>query len=292
MKGFEGKVAAVTGAASGIGRALAMALSEGRCDLALSDVDEVGLAKTAADAVRSGVRVTTAVVDVADRAAVEAWAEGVVADHGRVNLLFNNAGVAMGSTLEDEDYPESLHWLMGINFWGVVHGSHAFLPHLSASGDGHLVNVSSLFGIVGIPTQSAYCASKFAVRGFTEAVRQDCALLGLPVTVSCVHPGGIKTSIARRARMSSGLVSRLFDDADQGREVFDRAFITSPEKAAAIILAGVRRRRARILVGRDAVFFDFVARMLPVGHRHFVRRLVGMAIEKRRRGRAGRAEAA
>ena len=259
MKNFHDKVAAITGAGSGIGRALARALARQGCHLALSDVNEAGLAETAASI--SGVKVTTARVDVADRAAVEAWAQQVVADHGRVNLIFNNAGVALGSTVEGMSYSD-LEWLMGINFWGVVYGTKAFLPLLKASGEGHIINTSSVFGLAGIPSQSAYNAAKFAVRGFTESLRQELDMQSSPVSATSVHPGGIKTNIAQAARMDESMGS-LGLDTQNGREKFEKAFITTPERAAAVILGGVRKNRRRVLIGVDARLIDWIVRLLP-----------------------------
>ncbi len=172
MRSFSGKVAAITGAGSGIGRELALQLARSGCHLALCDVEEEGLAGTVGMVREAGVRVTGAKVDVADREAVHGWADAVVGDHGRVNLVFNNAGVILGSTIEGGGY-EDFEWLFGVNFWGVVHGTRAFLPHLRASGEGHVVNVSSVFALIGIPGQGAYGASKAAVRGFTEALRME-----------------------------------------------------------------------------------------------------------------------
>ena len=239
MKTFEGKVAAVTGASSGIGRSLAVLLAESGCDLALSDINEAGLEETALQARTHGVNVTTARVDVADKDAVHAWADRVVAEHGRVNLIFNNAGVALGTTVEAMKY-EDFEWLMGINFWGVVYGTKAFLPHLKASGDGHIVNVSSVFGLAGIPSQSAYNSAKFAVRGFTESLRQELEITGAPVSATSVHPGGIKTNIARAARMDDSIRDLGIGAADDETvSKFERAFITSPDKAARIIPSAV-----------------------------------------------------
>lgn len=180
MKQFANKVAAITGAGSGIGRALAMELAAVGCDLALSDISETGLKTTADQASAQGVKVTTTVLDVADRAAVYAWADQVVTDHGRVNLLFNNAGVALAAPAETTSQAD-FEWLMNINFWGVVYGTQAFLPHLRASGEGHVVNLSSLFGLIGMPTQASYCAAKFAVRGYTETLRMELEMEGAPV---------------------------------------------------------------------------------------------------------------
>lgn len=273
MKHFDGKVAAITGAASGMGRALAGEMARRGCHVALSDVDEEGLAETALRAKRRGVDVTTATVDVADRAAVEAWAEQVVADHGSVNLIFNNAGVALGAGVAHTT-PEDLGWLMGINYWGVVHGTQAFLPHLKATGDGHVVNTSSIFGLVGIPTQSAYCSAKFAVRGFTEALRIELDLERCGVSATSVHPGGIKTNIARRARTAG--MDALGRDPEEAKRDFERLFITSADEAARQIVRAVQLDRRRALIGPDAVVVDLLAR-LPVG---LTQRLIGRAVAR------------
>lgn len=266
MKSFENKVAAITGAGSGIGRALAVALARHNCNLALSDVNEEGLEETVSQATDLGVRVTSRMVDVANREAVYAWADEVVSDHGKVNLIINNAGVALGSTVEKMSYGD-FEWLMDVNFWGVVYGTKAFLPHLKASGEGHIVNVSSVFGLAGIPSQSAYNSAKFAVRGFTESLRQELDMLGYGVSASCVHPGGIKTSIARSARMDDSIHDLgLSTPGADTREVFEKSFITSAEKAAEAIIAGVQRNQRRILVGPDARVYDWVVRLLPTAY--------------------------
>ncbi|HEY9418197.1 MAG TPA: SDR family NAD(P)-dependent oxidoreductase [Pseudonocardia sp.] len=255
MKDFNGRVAVITGAGSGIGRALALELAGRGARLALSDVNAVGVADTAAGCEKLGVQAQGYVLDVADREAVHAHAAEVVAEFDQVNLVINNAGVAVMATVEEMTY-EDFDWIMGINFWGVIHGTKAFLPHLIASGDGHLVNVSSVFGLVGVPTQSAYNATKFAVRGFTEALRQEMLIEKRPVGVSCVHPGGIRTNIARDAR-SAG-------DIPDEKKASDFAKIarTSPESAAKTILRGVERNRARILIGPDAYLIDAAPRVL------------------------------
>jgi short-subunit dehydrogenase len=255
VKDFSGRVAAITGAASGIGRALAIDLAGRGAHLALSDVDEVGLAETLAACEGRGVKVTTLRVDVADKAAMFAWADQVVAEHGQVNLVINNAGVAVGATVEDLSY-DDLEWLMGINFWGVVHGTKAFLPHLRAAGEGHIVNLSSVFGLLSIPTQSAYNAAKFAVRGFTDALRMELEIDGGSVSCTTVHPGGIKTNIAKSARMHQSLVEH------SGQ--FDRLLRTSPASAATVILKGVERNQRRVLIGADARVLDLISRM-PAG---------------------------
>ncbi|WP_137817288.1 SDR family oxidoreductase [Pseudomonas sp. 2FG] len=263
MKSFENKVAAITGAGSGIGRALAYGLARQGCHLALADLNGEALAETAAQARLLGVQVTESQVNVADRDAVHAWAEQVVLDHGRVNLIFNNAGVAQGGTVEGNDYAD-YEWIMNINFWGVVHGSKAFLPHLQAAGEGHIVNVSSVFGLFAQPGMSAYNASKFAVRGFTESLRQELDMEGRGVSASCVHPGGIKTNIAKTARMNDSLSKVTGQGADQARQQFnDQLLRTTPDKAAQVIMRGVLRNNRRILIGADARALDALQRLLP-----------------------------
>ncbi|HVV36642.1 MAG TPA: SDR family NAD(P)-dependent oxidoreductase [Acidimicrobiales bacterium] len=266
MKTFAGKVAAITGAGSGIGRALAVNLAADGCALALSDVNEVGLAETVAACEGRGVKVTSARVDVADRAAVFAWADQVVAEHGKVNLIFNNAGVALAADIAEMSI-EDFRWLMDINFWGVVHGTQAFLPHLKATGDGHVVNISSVFGLVSIPSQSAYNAAKFAVRGFTDALRIELDAEKCGVSSTTVHPGGIKTNIARNMRGDRSLAAN-----------FDRIALTTPDKAAREILAAVKANRRRALIGPDANVIDFLSR-LPGS---FLHRLISFGNARRR----------
>lgn len=259
VRGYRDRVVAVTGAASGIGRALAGELVARGAHVALSDVDESGLADAALACEGRGVKVTSAVVDVADRDAVLRWADDVVAEHGSVNVVVNNAGVALSATvaaMREED----LRWLMDIDFWGVVHGTQAFLPHLEASGEGHVVNISSVFGLMAIPTQSAYNAAKFAVRGFTDALRMELEIAGSCVSATTVHPGGIRTNIARNARMDPSMTP-IAGDADGARDGFDRVARTTPEAAARQILDAVARDRRRALIGPDAVAFDLVSRL-------------------------------
>jgi NAD(P)-dependent dehydrogenase (short-subunit alcohol dehydrogenase family) len=262
MKNLNGRIAAITGAGSGIGRALAEELSRRGAHLALSDVNEVGLAETVARCEGRGVKVTSQIVDVADRAAVEAWADLVVDEHGAVNLIFNNAGVAVAATVESISY-EDFEWLMNINFWGVVHGTKAFLPHLKAAGEGHVVNVSSVFGLVSIPSQSAYNAAKFAVRGFTDALRIELEIDPCSVSATTIHPGGIATNIARDARVDDS-VADVAGSTEEAMVEFDKFLRTPPEKAARQILKAVERNRRRALIGPDAVVFDAVSR-LPAG---------------------------
>lgn len=276
MKEFRGKVAAVTGAGSGIGQALAEELARRGCDLSLSDVDEEGLAETVLRCEQAGVTVRPAQLDVADRDAVFAWADTVVTDHGKVNLIANNAGVALGATAAAQSI-EDFEWLMNINFWGVVHGTQAFLPHLRAAGDGHIINISSVFGLVSIPMQSAYNASKFGVRGFTDALRMELEIEPCGVSSTTIHPGGIKTNIARNARTDE---SAMLGGAthDEMADDFERLARTTPPAAANKILKAVERNRRRALIGPDAVLFDVVSR-LPAGL--YQRFLVAMTTRER-----------
>lgn len=270
MRRFADKVAVITGAGSGIGRALSVELARHGARLAVSDVDLVRVAETAALCEKEGAEARHYELDVADRAAVLAHADEVVAEFGGANLVVNNAGVALVAPVAEMSW-DDLEWVMNIDYWGVVHGTKAFLPHLIASGDGHLVNISSVFGLVGVPTQSAYNSAKFAVRGFTEALRQEMLIDRRPVGVSCVHPGGIRTNIVRNARANDGLNSA------EMRDRFDRVALTSPEQAARIILRGVQRNRSRILVGPDAYVFDAVPRIIGPYYQRISARVVRTA---------------
>ena len=266
MKNFTDKVAAITGAASGLGRELAIALAGRGCHLSLADLDETGLAQTQALArqANAAVRIGTRKLDVADRSAVFAWADAAAQEHGKVNLIFNNAGVGLAATVEAMSMTD-FTWLMNINFWGVVHGTQAFLPHLKASGDGHVVNVSSLFGLLASPGASAYHAAKFAVRGYTESLRQELDLMRCGVSATCVHPGGIKTAIAKNSRVDASIAALGVDPLTSSRE-FEKHLVTAADKAAAIVLDAVSRNRRRVLVGRDAVVLDKIQRLFPSGY--------------------------
>jgi NAD(P)-dependent dehydrogenase (short-subunit alcohol dehydrogenase family) len=290
MKSFENKVAAITGAGSGIGRALAFGLARQGCQLALSDVNAEGLAETAAQARKLGVQVSETIVNVADRAAVHAWADQVVSEFGRVNAIFNNAGVAQGGTVEGNDYAD-YEWI--INFWGVVNGTKAFLPHIKASGSGHIVNVSSVFGLFSQPGMSAYNASKFAVRGFTESLRQELDMAYCGVSASCVHPGGIKTNIAKTARMNASLSSVTGQDADKAREQFnDQLLRTTPEKAAQVIINGALANKRRILIGPDAYALDGMQRLWPAFYQRLVTASMRLAARFAPKGSSKKAQAA
>ena len=277
MENFDGKVAAITGAGSGIGRALAVELAKRGASLALSDVDEVGLAETVSLCEGYGVKVSSLVLDVSDRDAMFEWADQVADEHGKVNLIFNNAGVALGAVVESMSI-EDFEWLMGINFWGVVHGTQAFLPHLKASGDGHVINISSVFGLVSIPTQSAYNAAKFAVRGFTDALRIELEIDDSGVSATTIHPGGIKTNIARNARVDEATAELSGDVGDPG-DMFEKIAMTKPSKAAKQILAAVEKNKRRALIGPDAKVFDLVSR-LPAG---FYQRLLINGAKRQRK---------
>ena len=256
MSYFGDKHAAITGAGSGIGRALAQQLHSEGCSLYLADVNEAGLATTTAS-LNGAAPWQSAIVDVADRRAVEAWAATVARDTTGLDLLVNNAGVGFIGDARATSY-EDFHWLMNINFWGVVHGCTAFLPLLERQPRAHLVNISSLFGLIAVPTQSAYNASKFAVRGYSEALRQELKLAGSPVELCCVHPGGVATQIARSARNADASA-----DGEAQHAAFERIARSSAESAARKILDAARRGRPRLLIGADARWLDLLQRLLP-----------------------------
>ncbi|MFX0578906.1 SDR family NAD(P)-dependent oxidoreductase [Nocardia nepalensis] len=245
MRNYRDKTVVISGAGSGIGRALALEMARRGARLALTDINGGEVQETAHRCAALGVQAESWKVDVADRAAMYQHAEDVVERFGGVDVAVNNAGVAIHArTAETSD--RDFAWIMDINFWGMVHGSKAFLPHLILSGDGQLANVSSVFGLIAVAKDGAYNASKFAIRGFTEALRQEVRLDRLPVSVSCIHPGGIKTNIVNNARFGAG------EDGARVAGLFDRFAVTSPEGAARSIVRGLERDRARILVGPDA----------------------------------------
>ena len=273
MAFLSGGVAVVTGAGSGIGRALAQQLSAAGSALAIADVDEPGLAETAAS-LPGKASVTTHVLDVSDEAAVKGFAQDVVARHGRVTLLINNAGVALIGTFEEISL-DDLRWLMNINFWGVVYGVTYFLPILKQQPRAHIVNLSSIFGMVGPVGQSAYSASKFAVRGFSEVLRHE--LASTSVGLSVVHPGGIHTPIAKHARLGANTPKQRKDEAVA---FFEKVTPTTPEAAAARILEGVEKREPRILIGRDARQIDILQRLRPATYWKTMAKRTRQAIAK------------
>ncbi|MDD4868370.1 MAG: SDR family NAD(P)-dependent oxidoreductase [Mycobacterium sp.] len=264
MQGFAGKVAVVTGAGSGIGQALAVELGRSGAKLAISDIDTEGLAETEQRLKAIGTPVKCDRLDVTEREAFLGYADAVGEHFGRVNQIYNNAGVAFTGDVEVTQFKD-IERVMDVDYWGVVNGTKAFLPHLIASGDGHVVNVSSVFGLFAVPGQAAYNSAKFAVRGFTEALRQEMVRAGHPVGVTTVHPGGIKTAIARNATAAEGL------DRDQLAKLFDKRMArTTPQRAAEIILDGVRKNRARVLVGGDAKVLDILVRLTGSGYQRLV----------------------
>jgi NAD(P)-dependent dehydrogenase (short-subunit alcohol dehydrogenase family) len=269
-------VAVVTGAASGIGRALAVHLANEGASLAIADINASELEETARILKRTAGmpgKVTMHVVDISDKGRVAAFARDVVEAHGRANLLINNAGVALCGMAEQLSI-EDIEWLMGVNFWGVIHGVKHFLPILRRQPQAHIVNVSSVFGIIAPAGQSAYAASKFAVRGFTEALRHE--LAGGPIKVSVVHPGGIKTNIANNARAGAGADRAA---ADRERAIFNMAARTSSDVAAKRILRGVLRDEERILVGTDAWMIDRLQRWMPVKYWRLVDKVIEMIVK-------------
>ncbi|MCL4104377.1 UNVERIFIED_CONTAM: hypothetical protein GTU68_047339 [Idotea baltica] len=258
----KNKLAVITGAGSGIGRALAQQLNREGCRLLLCDISEAGLNGTLESLSNKSVTAQGRILDIASKKAVQEWAADISNEFGAIDILINNAGVATGATVEDSKY-EDIEWLMGINFWGVVYGTKEFLPLLRKSTQGHLVNISSIFGMMGIPTQSAYNAAKFAVRGYTEALRQE--MVNTNVHVCCVHPGGIKTNIVRNARITD-----LTVDQKEREDGFDKLARTTPESAAAQIIVAIEKQKKRLLIGIDAKFMSLLTRLFPVSYPRFV----------------------
>jgi len=259
---FQGAAAAVTGAASGIGRALALALAARGCDLALADVDEPGLESVAKEiGAANGRRVTTQRVDVGDAKQIEAFAQSAIANFPNLNIVINNAGVALRGDFDEYDQAQ-MEWLMGINFWGVVRGTRAFMPQLQRQPVAHIVNISSIFGIIAPAGQSAYCAAKFAVRGFSESLRHELAMSNSPVRLTVVHPGGIATNIARRAPAGTNLRSTM--SAEEVGARFAKMARTSPQTAAQRIIRGIERNQPRVLIGADAKLMEVLQRLKPV----------------------------
>jgi hypothetical protein len=258
----NGKIAVITGAGSGIGRALALQLNAEGCELYLSDVNEDTLAETVSILKRPEVVAHSRMLDVSDKHAMHSWAKAIDTERGHVDIVVNNAGVAYGSTVAESDY-EHVEWLININLWGVIYGTMAFLPLLQKSSQGHLVNVSSVFGIIAVPTQSAYNAAKFGVRGYTESLRHEMA--GSNVHVCCVHPGGIRTNIARDSRGGDPAISK-----DERGELLEQLAPTTAESAAAQIVNAIEKKKKRLLIGRDAKLISLISRLFPVNYLRFV----------------------
>ncbi len=259
MKKLKGKVAAVTGAGSGIGRALAANLVKSGCNVAISDVNEDTLQETKEIIGNSDVRVSTHVVDVANREQVSRYADEVVKQHGQVDVIINNAGVSVSNTFEDISY-EDFEWVININLWGVIYGTKAFLPYLKMQPEGHIVNISSMNGMIPFPGSSPYATSKFAVRGFNKVLMQE--LRGSSIGITSVHPGIIRTNITRNSRFyKTTKPGKTHEDAI---EIFDKVTMMSADRAARIIISGIRRNKKRLMVGFDARLVDLMARMFPV----------------------------
>jgi butyryl-CoA dehydrogenase len=274
----KNSVAVITGAASGIGRALAVRLAEEKiAGIAICDVNEPGLNETAEMIEKHNVPVSIHIVDTSKLDRIEKLKDEVLAKHSRVTHLINNAGVGLFGDFEQISL-EDFEWLMGINFWGVVYGCKVFLPELKKQEAAHIVNISSVFGLVAPPEQTAYCASKFAVRGFTESLRHE--LEETNVRVSSVHPGGIKTNIARNSRIGAGTPE---GNKDQGVKFFDSVAHTSPEKAAETILRGIKGENPRILIGRDAHAINYVSRLFPKKYLRIIEKIAGHRLDLRKK---------
>jgi short-subunit dehydrogenase len=261
MTAISGSAAAVTGAASGIGRALALELAARGCDLALADRDEAGLQQVAAEVARDGKRkLSTHRLDVGEPGQIQEYASAATSAHPSLNIVINNAGVALLGQFSEIDQAQ-MDWLFNINFWGTVHGTRAFLPHLARQPAAHIVNLSSIFGIIAPPGQTAYCAAKFAVRGFSESLRHELAMANSSVRLSVVHPGGVSTNIARNSRTGSGVT----DNARRAQAIdrFDAVAKTTPAAAALRIIQGIEKNQPRILIGNDARFMDLLQRFRP-----------------------------
>ncbi len=275
MKSVDGKVVVITGAGGGMGREMALLAANRGALLAVSDWNADALAETVDLLKSAGVReLRSDVIDVSDRAAMGAWATAVAEQFGKVNMIINNAGVTVTGDFEEMEY-QDFDWIVGVNFLGVVNGTKEFLPHLIASGDGAIVNISSLFGLVSMPGQTAYNATKYAVRGFTEALREEMLINKHPVSVTCVHPGGIKTGIARNGRKTQS------QDASKIDELFEKRLARMPaDKAARIILDGAQGKKARVLVGIDAHLIHHFAKVTGSRYQDVIARLAPMTMPK------------
>jgi butyryl-CoA dehydrogenase len=271
-------IAVVTGAGSGIGRALALRLAaEGISCLAITDVNESGLLETRGQIANTEMKIDARILDVSDRAQMEKYASDIASLFGGVTHLFNNAGVGLLGDFEQISL-DDFAWLMNTNFWGVVYGTKFFLPTLKQQERAHIVNVSSVFGFVAPPEQTAYCASKFAVRGFTESLRHE--LADTNVRVSLVHPGGIKTNIARNSRLGENTPA---ENKHQGVKFFDKVAKTSAEIAAETILRGVKNENPRILIGADAHAINYIHRLFPKSYLRIFEMIAGHKLDLRKK---------
>lgn len=270
---LNGAIVAITGASSGIGRALALQLAELGCRLAIADLNEEALAETERDCRAKGAEVFSHSLDVSNREAVQQWAELCLGRFGSVNIVINNAGVNLSGSFEATQ-GKDFEWLMGVNFWGVIYGCEAFLPIIKKASWGHVVNISSLFGLISIPNQSAYNAAKFAVRGFTESLRLELAIDSPSVGITSVHPGGIKTNIVNNARFANHVGKDI--SVEQRQKNFNEQLArTTAEQAAAQIITAIRKRKPRLLIGLDAKLLDWVQRLFPVSYQKLVLKVLG-----------------
>jgi short-subunit dehydrogenase len=257
VKNLNEKTAVITGAGSGIGRALALNLAEEGCHLAISDINQATLSETENLLKDKKIKVYSEVLDVSNKEAMQAYPEKVIQNLGEVHILINNAGVSMAATVEEHKV-EDYEWLMGINFWGVLFGTKYFLPYLQESTEAHIVNLSSLFGLISNPNQSSYNAAKFAVRGFTDSLRQE--LRGSNIGVTCIHPGGIRTNLTNSALFVSSPGGKT---REQFCAAFDKYAGVTPDKAAKAIIKGIKKKKVRVLIGPDAIIGDIVQRIMP-----------------------------
>ncbi|AYJ50788.1 SDR family NAD(P)-dependent oxidoreductase [Rhodococcus sp. P1Y] len=273
---FVGKVAVVTGAGSGIGRALALNLAQRGAKLALSDVDVNGLAETVRQVEALGGEVESQFLDVTQRETVLDYAETVKTRFGKINQIYNNAGIAYHGDVEESSFKD-IERIVDVDFWGVVNGTKAFIPHLQESGDGHIINISSLFGLLAMPSQAAYNAAKFAVRGFSEALRIELLIAKAPVKMTVVHPGGIKTAIARNAT-----VAENYDQQSVAKFFDSKLAKTTPDQAAKTILKGVEKGKGRVLIGSDAIALDLLQRITGSKYQRVIATIAGRAMPKKK----------
>lgn len=269
MNKLKGRVVAITGAGSGIGRALAIECAQLGAHIAISDVNAEGLKETESLCTQKGANVLNTTLDVSDRDAVEQWAKAVYEHFGEVNVIINNAGVNLSASIETMAY-DDFEWLMNINFWGVVYGTKAFLPYIKQADWGHITNISSVFGLISIPNQSAYNSAKYAVRGFTEALRMELEMTDTNIGVSTVHPGGIKTNIVNNSVIKD-VVGKQQTQEEAKQEFNERLARTSAESAAKTIIRGIKNNKSRVMVGWDAQFIEKVSRIIPVKYQSLVK---------------------